>query len=429
MLTINNLKPNSNKIFITALCIFALILCLNTIQIEKIKFISVEFCLLIVFLLSFKILSEKIKIKISKFHFMWFLTIGVFIVSTLQSINFEMSLRFLFYYSLFVTIMLLLSTETNWVKFLTKFFMFFSSIHVIITLFSIAFTDAYYRIFSSFFSDYTVMIMRYLIYQNSYPGLAGQTGTNAFFISIGVAVLISKLSEKRGNKVINTLVLLVFIIALLSTQKRGVILSNVIAGWITMYVCFSSKKNVYFTITIFASIIMSLLLLLESQLPFISGLISKFSLNHSADYSSGRIELYYDAWEVFKTKPFAGYGINSFTTIEDVVTSAHNDFLQLLSEVGISGILFIVVAFMQSAVLTIKLIGKSDALPYDSGKDAEIKKALVLSLYIQVLFLCYSLVGNPFYNLSMLLTYFICISVPLGVNKNYKIQKNSKPLS
>src|SRR5690606_39170138 len=146
--------------------------------------------------------------------------------------------------------------------------MFFSGIHVVATGFSFFFTEIYYDIVLPLFSEYVAMITRILIMQNSYPGIAGQTGTNAFFISLGLSAIISGLcvdyfNKNATKKVWRLLLLILFIIAIFATQKRGLIIANVIAMSVVFYVSVFKyrKSTLFFIVFLICTIVAALFLL------------------------------------------------------------------------------------------------------------------------------------------------------------------------
>ena len=72
---------------------------------------------------------------------------------------------------------------------------------------------------------------------------------------------------------------------------------------------------------------------IESALAFFSG-------DDTADSSAAtRMEMIETAWNMFTQKPITGYGLNTFAEIAGFNAYAHNNYMELLANLGLVGVL------------------------------------------------------------------------------------------
>jgi O-antigen ligase len=144
----------------------------------------------------------------------------------------------------------------------------------------------------------------------------------------------------------------------LSREKRAILLAACLLGlyclartssrsaWIgflvgmAVYFFFSLKKKKYF----FIPLIVMIVLIFLSPHGF-SRVMSLFSLEKNTVWE--RIQLWKGTWNMVRKHPMLGFGINTFSTYFPQykppdypdVRYAHNSYLQLWSEIGITGLL------------------------------------------------------------------------------------------
>ena len=127
------------------------------------------------------------------------------------------------------------------------------------------------------------------------------------------------------------------------------------------------------------------------------------NLKQGADISTGRTELYDIAIEGFKNYPIFGIGVGNFSSLEGAYTATHNTYIQILCEQGVVGLLAFVMPLICCLLLTVKKI----------RVECEISnlRYLKLSLYIQILYIFYSMSANSNINLFGYIMYFFAISM------------------
>ena len=93
----------------------------------------------------------------------------------------------------------------------------------------------------------------------------------------------------------------------------------------------------------------------------------KFSLNIfsrlfslSEDGGSGRIDIYSNVWESFKSSSVMnklfGHGVNAVGTIGAGAEKAHNDLLEVLYDYGIISFIFVTIFYISMVVEAVRLI-------------------------------------------------------------------------
>jgi O-antigen ligase len=327
--------------------------------------------------------------------------------------------------------MSLLTTDTKWFFVFWKLQITFALIHAIITLISYLYTDLYVSLFSPLLNDFSRnFTLSYLYNFNFHAGIAGQTGTNAFYLSLGHAIVIPNLLDKKrkSKRIFNIILFLILLWALFLTGKRGLLLANFFAIAILYYI--SNRDKMISKIKKFTRYVLFLLLfafviyISYLYVPAVNHLLFRFFDNSlytlSGDISSGRFNLYRLAWKTFLSNPIMGVGIDAFIYVPYAGSSrnigAHNDWLQLLAEIGILGTVLFTITILTVFQKTVRLCNNSRTY-------RKYRPFLYASLYCQSFILIDSLTGMPFHNYSMLLTYMIFISIPYAVQNKLTSQR------
>lgn len=294
-----------------------------------------------------------------------------------------------------------------------------SGIHVFFTLLQIIAPDVVAKV-------NTVILMEKLYYDNTlflgwgyYSGISSQTHMNAFYISISCCILFSIIlnhtnSEKSQNKMLLILyyiIITLVIIALVATQKRGILLANMAAIFLTMLIYLRSKRNGVFIFLSTSIILFLVAWLLLQYNPLAQALYMRFT--DTNNFMSDRDIIYVQVLESFSKNPVLGNGVASTYSI--VSTGAHNIYLQLMNDYGLLGTLLFMIFFWTLFVNTIKVYYKERDL---IGGNSRV--ALVVSIYMQIYFFVYGIVGNPLYDNFIFFAYIIVCSFPYSISRNRK---------
>jgi len=159
-------------------------------------------------------------------------------------------------------------------------------------------------------------------------------------------------SKTRGQKfILNIIISTILATAVILTGSRGAALGLVVA---ILFLFFMSKKSgTYLILTLL--IIFLVYLFCLNMMPY--SLLQRFTLNSIlSSGGAGRVPLWHVGLLAFLEKPLTGWGFNTFMIItagafpESAYLGvkyqqvAHNIFIQILSEMGIFGLIILVLA-------------------------------------------------------------------------------------
>ena len=305
----------------------------------------------------------------------------------------------------------------NWYKSGTKFLFVFSSIHVFFTIFSFLTNDLFSITVLPLIPDNIRAEILLSISRGVYSGITEQVAINAFYISVGISIMYSKILSSNEKVSIKSLILLgLFILTLLLTGKRGHLVANIVSMlFVSMYSAKIKGKSTFVRAIKVMSIVSLFFVILSLMFPEAATPIVRFIERQGGDQTSGRIPLYINAVAMFKEKPILGWGAGVFGNLYGIGT--HNLYLQLLAENGLIGFsLFIALLFINFSN-TIKGLKIANIF-----ERKDILTFLYFSLYIQLFYLIYGLTGNPLNDGFILIIYLIASSIPFSL-RLYKLKK------
>lgn len=253
-----------------------------------------------------------------------------------------------------------------------------------------------------------------------YTGFTGQVAYTAGYIVSAIGVIFCGwIVNRKRLSPIEMLLFIILFLGLLLTQKRAHLLFLFIT-FIVVYIQFSKNLTVRliktFRTTVFVVLVIIPIASIISitrigQVLFNRIFDTIHAFSQGEDISSDRINLWEYAWETFLEYPIFGIGWGNFReSIVGTVTvytemETHNIYLQLLSETGIVGTIMILSPFIITYIYTLKatrIINRNkNSYPF------KWKFAVTYSLFIQTFFLWYGLTGNPLYDYSYLIMYFL----------------------
>ena len=238
-----------------------------------------------------------------------------------------------------------------------------------------------------------------------YMGLTNHYSRNAYYQTLGMIVLLSDLMAGEPRYRIPKAAMIAFLGAtLLLVGKRGHTIFLVFAFLATYVMRRRPSPGTFVKAGGIAAMITLLAALATLLIPGADRLAERLFVADGVDFTTGRSELYARAWAMFKVNPLFGSGWGAFTrSIRYEVVGVHNDYLQLLAEVGIIGTCVVLAANFGTYVMTWRLMRE---LPGDGGTES----LIVLSFFFQTFFLSYSLTGVPHYDFEVYMVYFLLSS-------------------
>lgn len=350
------------------------------------------------------------KIRIYPDSKVWLIFLFYIMVTSFFSIDIFVSLRFTLMLLLVYINKLLLDSFGEWKKAIFNFMYYASMVHVIATILQFFFPTVIENINQLILSSNNLNTNLELLSQGAYAGITGQTGVNAFYISIFLILSFIKIAY-NDKKILKVLLMILGIIALCLTAKRSFLLFSVIL--VFAYYIFRKKaplqKKILQIVMFIAFIILGIQVL--DNFGFMDSILNKSeTLSEYGDLSNGRNLLWEETGELFLLHPFFGYGIDTIPTIIGEYT--HNIYIQVLSELGVFGFIIFICAIIISLVASLKATKNNDMF-----ND--------VSLFIQLLFLFYGFTGNPLYGHIFLMPYFLSMSFNKNINREGKENENS----
>lgn len=308
----------------------------------------------------------------------------------------------------------------DWYQHGTKLFFIFSSVHTIFTIISYLLPNFFSTfVLDNISHDLQKEILRWKA-EGVYSGISDQVGINAFFITVGLSIVYSKLicSNKQEQKKY-FVILFVYLLALLLTGKRGHSIANLVVIFIIyIYKAKLNDKKIFKRLIKIMFITFIVLITIISVFPEASAPIQRFYYrNETGDITTGRIGLYSYAIKMFIEKPFLGWGTGAFKVVHSSSTHVHNIYLQLMAENGIIGFLLFISLLSINLTQTLKVIRRTNKNKMSS------MFYLTVSLYFQLFFIIYGITGNPISDNYILLLYLISSSIPFSLGKASKIEK------
>lgn len=186
---------------------------------------------------------------------------------------------------------------------------------------------------------YTVVIDGYVLNENVFGQIA---------LSLSCYLLYWNKKRNWKSMSINICVLILIVLALLSGSRKTLVSLAVFIILIIFYE-YPPKSIVkafvkilgialvlgllYWCIMSIEALYLAIGIRIEELLDFIGG-------NQTADGSADtRVQMIETATQMFKNKPFLGYGLNTFSYLTTFGAYAHNNYLELLANIGLTGCL------------------------------------------------------------------------------------------
>lgn len=358
-------------------------------------------------------------IKISRNDIIWIICIMISIICSTYSMDLSGSINFTFMlFCCWILKIVYQNSEIEFLEYIEKAFLFFSAIHVVITLLYLIIPNSVLALCTTILPSSLLSTSMELYNNNAIPGIAGQTGTNAYFISIFLAIQFCEFLSKHKRK--NLIFFLLGLVALFLTAKRGLLVANIISIMAIIIINLKNNKKVLKN-TIVCSIVLFVVYFVVVNTASNNPTIQKFvNLGETDDITNGRSDLWNASIDVFKENKLMGVGMNA--TYKIIGDATHNIYIQLLSDSGIIGGITFYCAFIYSIIVAIKSIKyRNKENKYDKGESIQL-----IGIYIQLLFLIYGFSGNPLYSTIFITPYMMSLAFIEYFINSKKGEKNEE---
>ena len=391
------MKKFFENISILFLCIGLLFFVNNSFLPKSLYFFTFS---AIIMLLLF-LLNKDNKIYKKNVGFIVFLAYLIFTMVFNYSVN---SLNYIIYYIFGIIYMLYFSNNSYSIKKLIDLYYLGTVLFALFTIFSALFGNLYLKIINTFYygSESYDMIID-LFNWHEYSGIAGQTGYNAFTISIGIIIsffnIFTEYNIHKKIKYKELIIMILQIVALLLCAKRAILLYTIMTLFMILPVCINMKKKKNLRkLFIISIIVLSIGIIAINLFEPLGKVFEKNAYYLSrGNLLNGRLPLYKQAIDFFLLNPISGIGIKRFYLLNNMKLDVHNVYIQLLAENGIIGFIIIITSFFYMISSDLKLAQRGTMCKY-----------IYISICIQILFLLYSLTGNTLYDMNMLYIY-LCV--------------------
>lgn len=296
-----------------------------------------------------------------------------------------------------------------------KYFLIFSTFHALFTLFSYVFPSLFINSVFVIFPNKLKEIFSYFYSNGVYSGLTYQIGRNVVYISIGFMIIFSYvINNKTKFKQIAVYTMIGFLIAMLLTGKRGSLLAIAISCLILMIIDARYKNSsILFRLVKVGITAIVLILLLSIIAPETAAPFVRFIDRFGGDITSGRLDLYSNAFKMFLNNPIIGSGNGVFTTIYGM--GVHSLFLQLMAENGMLGLLCFLSIIVFNIMTTLNRIKVSI-----SENRNELTHILYFSILFQMYFVFHGMFENVLQDEFTFLAYTILASIPYGIEVTFE---------
>lgn len=318
------------------------------------------------------------------------------------------------YFIVPVLFFLMCSDNINWIYILIKCTKFFTSCSIIATFLVEIVPSIYSDIIVNFFPlwNESTAELNDTINRSYNAGISVTAGINSAYLAMGVAVHLYGYLEAHNSrdKINSSMWLVLGIIALFITDKRGSILFSLCSIIVVLYFNLSQRTK---TITLMFIFFIITIIILGTIGIIDSNTISRYWNEES---SSGRTLLYSVALRLFSYKPVLGNGWMSYQYLSGIKSRGaymmtHNVYLQLLCEVGVVGFLIVIAGFILNGVVLLKVIKKTKLegrYEYYLG---------LLGLFGESFFLLTCLTGNSLYDNVFFYFYAFSCAIELSIYK------------
>lgn len=323
---------------------------------------------------------------------------------------------------LMITFLLFSKEKKSWIKFYLKISTIFVIFHALSTLI-FYFNPNLYTNFANFYYSGNLLTSLLSDYRKGYmAGFCSHFSSNGMILGIGILIAYEYFSIKKVKnnirKIVHFILVCIIFYALILTSKRAIVLIDLLILVITTLIKTSKRYSIKSIKFMFLLLIIILLFtIFGNKIPGMDTIVSKFEnlINSGAGIMNGRESLWKIAIDMFINKPLFGYGYGSYEVVSNslnaITSSAHNYYLQVLSELGLIGFLLYFIVFIVGIIYTICEIKKTKLL-----KNNENLTYLCFSLSVQIFVILYSLTATSLMYYNVMIPYFVALSITKNIN-------------
>ena len=275
------------------------------------------------------------------------------------------------------------------------------------------FPNTYYAIISKILSSVMISSIRSRQATGYYTGFTHEVSFTMFLVVAGLGLYLFDPFKKKNKK--NLLAIVWLLGSLVLSGKRASLLFFFLTYALTLFILSKDKGE----IIKFATYGFACIVLVWVTYPWwgqftifdrVNIFINDFKNNDLIAMSNGRLMIYNEALQLWKSNKLLGIGWGNFKyLVSDNVWytgfDVHNCPLQVLCETGIVGLAFYVVITTKAIINSISAVKRSR-----NTEDYGLNRVAVYCCYMQMFFVMYSMTEPILYEYTDYILYFACFN-------------------
>lgn len=327
------------------------------------------------------------------------------------------SVKYIFFVGISVVFYFIIQTDCRAISAIKYPVIIFAFITSVVTWISFIAPDFYIEKILSVFPESPSLVYSFLN-KNMHHGFTNHFSRNSFYITIAILLLFSNLMNRQKEYRKFTIASLIFFVCTqFLVAKRGLTLFMIATMFLLIFLREKEMKKKVKGSIIFGIGFVILFVAAYFLIPGVDNMVSRIlTPNKNGDISSGRFVLYREAWDMFIQHPVFGNGWGSFLSAMEGtnIQGVHNDYLQMLAENGIVGLVVFLAANLGCLYYTYKEFRTIRDAEFDGTQE---KQWLYFSFSYQIFFLMYGLTGLPHYSYEQITLYIMMCGYGVGLYK------------
>ena len=278
-----------------------------------------------------------------------------------------------------------------------KQILFFCIVHLICIYLQVLLPSVYKSVVLPLLPAYAHSDILYqMTYNSSYYGFTVQTSITAMYMTFGaiVAAVNAKHEERKLQKIIYIILILLFVTGILFVTRRGSFLAIML---ILAYIYFDTSRSKVSRAILLIVGILFLLYFGIDKIPGMQGMLDKFN-RLSGNMMNGRQNIWEIALDNLWNYPLFGYGVGR-ANVTGGGGSVDNAYIAILVERGIIGTIVFFIPYLHALIQS-----------YSRRKKRVIaSKSVETSFYFQLLFLIMSFMENYYGQALSMFVYYLMI--------------------
>lgn len=286
-----------------------------------------------------------------------------------------------------------------------KAFLVASMVHVFATVMEFLVPDFIHRItnllLTSDVRNSTIQLFEY----DYHCGISQQASYDCCYIAVAFSILFASVMIKKIKyNYWNAIFLLISVVALILTGKRGLLLAAFVAAFVVFIVSLNASNKSKIRYLLIALIAIGFIYYIFTNTDIASNIIRRMQ---NDDLLSGRGDLWALAFEGITNHPIIGNGTGAYATVSAV--SSHNSFLQIWYENGVIGLILVIFIFANGIIVCLKKLNRTS--------DTFFKEILLMSLCYQIFFIVGCMSDSLFHHYILLYSYLFFSLLPYSFTK------------